>query len=177
MLFNFSALAAPGGVNDIVAFCKTTLHSIIEDLPLGKYIVGDNANVCSENLITLFSGKEKKDKPKDTFNFYLSQLQIRVEITFGIFTNKWRLFKRPLQVKLKNAGCVFLYATQLNNFCIDESTRELESLRNGTEILRYFPSDVSVASIPGNSMMCDILVQDISAMALSRPSYNVSHNK
>jgi hypothetical protein len=50
-------VAAPGGTNDIAAFRKTPLHKHIDALPVGKYIVGDNAYICSENLLTPFSGK------------------------------------------------------------------------------------------------------------------------
>ena len=50
-------IAAPGGSNDIAAFRKTPLAATVTKLPLGKYIVGDNAYVCSESLLTPFSGK------------------------------------------------------------------------------------------------------------------------
>jgi hypothetical protein len=50
-------IAAPGGSNDIAAFRKTPLAATLTKLPLGKYIVGDNAYVCSESLLTPFSGK------------------------------------------------------------------------------------------------------------------------
>jgi hypothetical protein len=50
-------IAAPGGSNDIAAFRKTPLAQSVNQLPLGKYIVGDNAYVCSESLLTPFAGK------------------------------------------------------------------------------------------------------------------------
>ena len=50
--------AAPGGSNDIAAFRKTLLAGIVANgLPVGKYIVGDNAYTCGEHLLTPFSGK------------------------------------------------------------------------------------------------------------------------
>ena len=58
---------------------------------------------------------------KDTYNFYLSQLRIRIEMSLGLLTNKWRILRRPLQVKLKNAGKVFMCLCRLYNFCIDEN--------------------------------------------------------
>jgi hypothetical protein len=45
-------IAAPGGTNDIAAFRKTPLQKNVHELPLGKYIIGDNAYICSENLLT-----------------------------------------------------------------------------------------------------------------------------
>ncbi len=32
-----------------------------------------------------------------TTDYHLSQLTIRIEMTFGIFMNKWRLFQRPFR--------------------------------------------------------------------------------
>ena len=55
-------------------------------LPIRKFVIGENAYVCSETLLTPFSGREKNDPEKDAFNFYLSQLQIHIEQTFGLMT-------------------------------------------------------------------------------------------
>ena len=43
-------------------------------------MVGDNAYICSETLLTPFSGVEKDDPSKDALNFYLSQMRIRANI-------------------------------------------------------------------------------------------------
>ena len=48
-------LHQPGGSNDIAAFRKTPLAQLVTQLPLGKYLVGDNAYVCSESLLTPFA--------------------------------------------------------------------------------------------------------------------------
>ena len=82
--------------------------------------IGDNAYVCSETLLTPFSGIEKDDTSKDAFNFYLSQLRIHIEQTFGLMTGKWRILCHPPQIKLKNVGKVFMFITRLHNFCINE---------------------------------------------------------
>ena len=105
--FIYAALAAPGGANDIAAFRKTTLFEMVQRLPLGKYIIGDNAYVCTEHLLTPFSGEEKNQVEKDAYNFFISQLRTRIEMAYGHFVNKWGVFKKPLQVKLKHAGKFF----------------------------------------------------------------------
>jgi hypothetical protein len=125
--FVYACLAAPGGVNDIAAYRKTSLMKKIEELPIGRYVVGDNAYICTEHLLTPFAGEQKKESAvNDSFNFYLSQLRIRIEMTFGRFVNKWRIFRRPLQVNLKNVGKVFLCATRLHNFCINEKILSMQ---------------------------------------------------
>ena len=101
--FVYVCVAAPGSTNNITAFKKTRLHKIVENLPPGYFVAaGDNVYPCSEHLLTPFSVGEKLAPEKDAFNFYLSQLQIRIEMTFGFMTNKWRILQKPLQTKLKN---------------------------------------------------------------------------
>jgi DDE superfamily endonuclease len=183
--FVFACLAAPGGANDISAFRMTKLPELIECLPVGKYVVGDNAYICTEHLLTPFSGNQRKDASRDAYNFYLSQLRIRIEMTFGVFVNKWQIFKRPLQVELKHLGKLFMCATRLHNFCISE---QLESgmadplLQQQQDIVResgFLPSvaPLTVTSVRGNSIMRDLLVEHIQSMALSRPAYNLRRNQ
>jgi len=81
--FVYAAVAAPGGANDIAAFKKTQISQMIQKLPPRRYVIGDNAYVFSETLLTPFSGNEKKDPAKDAFNFYLSQLRIRI-LSLGV---------------------------------------------------------------------------------------------
>ena len=92
--FVYACVAAPGGVNDIAAFRKTSLSQMIRSLPAGKFIAGDNAYVCLEHLLTPFSGDKQQDPQKDAYNFYLSQLRIRIEQAFGSMTTKWRVFEK-----------------------------------------------------------------------------------
>ena len=58
-------MAAPGGLNDIYAFHKTTLNGILAHLPIGKYVIGDNAYICSEHVLTHFSDDQQNDPRKD----------------------------------------------------------------------------------------------------------------
>lgn len=118
--FTFAALAAPGGQNDIKAFRGTKLFQYLDSTPIGKYIIGDNAYVCGEHLLTPFPGQQRSNTTKDAYNFFLSQLRIRIEMTFGRFVNKWRVFLCPLRIKLKFIGPIFMSATRLHNFCINE---------------------------------------------------------
>ncbi len=53
------SVAAPGGTNDIAAFWKTSLHKFVERLPLGKYILGGDAYICTEHVLTPFPGEQK----------------------------------------------------------------------------------------------------------------------
>jgi hypothetical protein len=177
--FLFAAVAAPGGTNDITAYRKTGLSNKIENLPLGKYVIGDNAYICTEHLLTPFSGSQKKDKKNDAYNFHLSRFRIRIEMTFGRFVNKWRLFKNPVAVKLQNLGRLIICATRLHNFCINEGeTVSVPDWNSDPEPIAYLPSDPedNVVNVDGNSMLRDILVEDLYENGLVRPNYNCNRN-
>ena len=190
--FTFLAAAAPGGANDIVAFRRCKLQEKINSLPVGQYVVGDNAYVCSEHLLTPFSGNEKFESRKDSFNFYISQLRIRIEMAFGMMANKFQILKRPVSIGVESIGKLILTIGKLHNFCIDErlamtpetavprtpaarTRNNDDDSTTSTEVdevpndFRYLPSDVTVVDVEGSSMMRDLLVEKIAAAGLRRP--------
>ena len=175
--FVFVALAAPGRTSDVVALRKTPLCGLIESLPLGRYVIGDNAYVCTEHLLTPFAGEQRRNPQNDTYNYHLSQLRIRIEMTFGRFMLRWRLFRQPLQVKLKNVGKVFLTAARLHNFVENERLQQpvVVSIQDdeGQEI--FLPSDES-EQVDGNSMMRDILVAQVYNSGQAQPTANQRRN-
>ena len=160
MSFCVCCSCIPGGTNDIAAFRKTTLAQLIEKLPLGTYVIADNAYICTEHLLTPFPGEQKKEAAKDAYNFYLSQLRIRIEMTFGRFVNKWRIFKRPLHLSLKNTARVYLCATRLHNYCINEGPHNhaATSSDDDDEVDVFIPSSYDTAPVPGTSVMQEILM-------------------
>jgi DDE superfamily endonuclease len=130
-------------------------------------------------------GVQKDEVFKDAYNFYLSQVHIRIEMAFGLLCNKWRILQRPLQVNIKNAGKVFLCCARLQNFVINnERLQVLERSVVGDDDqggdndneLSFLPSDTTIAPIAGNSIMRDVLVQRITNLCLVRPEYNLQRN-
>ena len=41
--FVYAALAAPGGANDISAYRKKRFNEMVQNLPIRKFVIGDNA--------------------------------------------------------------------------------------------------------------------------------------
>ena len=116
-------------------------------------------------------------------------MRIRIEMAFGLLCGKWAVLQRRLQLDLKNAGKLFMCCARLHNYVINERI-----LRNSDNMLvvadpiagevdysgddtTFLASDVQVSTIPGNSIMRDILVQRVSDLALVRPQYNLERNK
>ena len=150
---------------------------MISGLPLGRYVIGDNAYVCTEHLLTPFPGTQRSEPEKNNYNFYLSQLRIRIEMTFGRFANRWRLFQRPVQVKLKNLGKLFMCAAMLHNFCEDKRQQlPIGATFNGGDAAIPFPLPNPTQTVQGNSMMRDILVERILHSGLVRTNLNLLRN-
>jgi hypothetical protein len=115
----FASIMCPGKTNDVNAYRHSKIAELIESLPVGYFVVGDNAYVNSNHLLVPYPGENIPDD-EDAFNFFLSQLRIRVENTFAQLVGKWGVLWRPLTVPLRKQSPLVLCLCQLHNFCIDE---------------------------------------------------------
>jgi hypothetical protein len=73
------------------AFYGTRLATFSAEISTGYYVVADNAYTLSVTLLIPYS--DKRYPAKDVFNFYLSQLRIKIEQVSGEF-------KKPSKLKL-----------------------------------------------------------------------------
>lgn len=64
---------------------------------------------------------------KDSFNYHLSAMRQVIERAFGLLTQRWGIFWRPLRVSMSKWGLVCTVAAKLHNFCIDEGMAILPS--------------------------------------------------
>ena len=60
---------------------------------------------------------------KDAFNFYHSQLRIRIECAFGMLTHRWAILRSaiPMNVTVHKTVALVLALARLRNYCIDEN--------------------------------------------------------
>jgi DDE superfamily endonuclease len=86
--FLFIAFAGPGVMSDKDAFGKTTLRDLVEGLPFGICIIGDAAYCPGEHLVPVYQGLCKTEARYDNFNYYASQVRIRIEMAFGMMSMK-----------------------------------------------------------------------------------------
>ena len=87
--FIFLGVVAPGKTNDNVAYLRArALKEAINKLPIGLYFLGDAAYTLLETLLIPFTGSQRDDPDNDAYNFYLSQLRIRIEMAFGALVCK-----------------------------------------------------------------------------------------
>jgi hypothetical protein len=114
------------------------------------FVVGDNAYVCTEHLLTPFCGNNRIIPENDAYDFYLSQLRIRVEMAFGLLKTKWRILRTALKLPLAEALIIFQVCCCINErLQLDNEVRIERMYGSGEMQLRYIPSDISSAPIRG----------------------------
>ena len=182
--FQFFGIVAPGKCGDQVAFERTPLFQYAQQLPDSFYIIGDAAYSVGEKMLTPFTGGHRGDPSKDAYNFFLSQLRIRIEMSFGLLTNKWRILHAPLQTLLELSSEVLMSCAQLHNFCIDEDGEHRGSSTDAVLACvepdnrsqfgwGYTPTVHNFRSIPGTSIMRDMLLRKVTQQGMQRPPANL----
>jgi DDE superfamily endonuclease len=119
--FMYMAAAEPGSAPDINAFKRTMLPQILAALPLGYFIIGDCAYPPSEHLVPVFGGTSRLNADNDNCNYYLSQCRIRVEMAFGMMTNRFGLLRSPLRVNPAHVRVLMQTIARLHNYCLNEN--------------------------------------------------------
>eukprot|EP00644_Phytophthora_capsici_P018163 jgi/Phyca11/68342/gw1.25.311.1 len=105
--FTAFSVNSPGGMNDSYAFQKWKLSQVLQEISGPYFVIGDNAYL--------------DDRPeRDSYNFHVSQLRIRVEMAFGLLVNTWRILKQPLLVSLRHCRILISACFRLHNFCITQ---------------------------------------------------------
>jgi hypothetical protein len=193
--FTAVSINSPGGMNDALAFQRWHLSKFLQKIPDGYFVIGDNAYVQTRVVLTPYNKAQLDGRPdRHNYNFFVSQLRIRVEMAFGLLVNKWRILKRPLCVKLRNCRIVVMAAMRLHNFCISQRVleNETDSLRqirgliqevrhwNNGEANEFHPSTVELSdgthiSILDERVRSD-LVEHIASHNLQRPERNIARN-
>lgn len=190
--FIYFAVAAPGRTNDARAILKCEqLQILLDSLKEGNFfLVGDNAYVLCDEMLIPFSGNSMSEINR-TYNFFLSQLRIRIEMAFGRLTTKWRIFRRDLENKMDTVSKICRVAAKLHNYVIDEALvvgdDDIDVYDGAPRNLGYLPhhpEDIGESVVPEDGYVIPVgfsarrtaIVEEIARMCLSRPARNVQRN-
>ena len=194
--FIYIAFAAPGKTNDLLAFRRcNALRRWIDDIhtrfDARYYLIGDNAYLLHDSMLIPYSGTSREDPAKDAYNFYLSEMRIRIEMSFGLLTTKWRIFRRETYYDLSKTRDLVQVAARLHNFVINFNIaagnsaylhEEIDPLNDNSLGLAYHPTveedDPSAVNpiAAGSSQRRVYITQEIRALGLSRPQRNIDRN-
>ena len=119
-LHSHSICTGAGKTNDYKAYVSSCIKDLIESLPEGYFVVGDNAYVNTNHMLVPYPGKLSFQSKEDTFNFYMSQLRVRIENAFALLVRRWGVLQKALQMPLRFQPTLIKAVCCLHNFCIDE---------------------------------------------------------
>jgi hypothetical protein len=178
--FLYFAVAAPGSYPDANALALTGLQQWIDSLPHGFFVVADNAYIISEHTLIPFSGSQQNAPQHSCYNYFLSQLRIRVEQAFGQYSVKWRVIRKPLETSLSTSSKILTTCARLHNFIIENNWQCNEEITAAdfvgdlSEI--YRPSLSKFNTQAGASLLRNRIVSYIEENGYRRPSYNRLRN-
>ena len=119
----------PGSTSDCLAFEGMSLYHRLENslLAKGLCLFGDNAYLNSVYMATPYKSASGS---RDDYNFFHSQLRIRIECAFGMFTQRWGILRCmiPKKITLKKTVALVMCLAKLHNFCIDERETSISPL-------------------------------------------------
>ena len=87
--------------------------------------MGDAAYTLTKHLLIPFTGTQKDEPDNDAFNFYLSQMRIRIEMAFGLLVKKFSILKKPMKQRLRLVSMIVLCCATLHNFIINKENTEI----------------------------------------------------
>lgn len=116
----YLSASSPGSANDRVAYKNSKIGDFIDKLPLDYVVLADAAYDPSEHCLPMYFGMSRHDTKYDSYNYYASQLRIRIEMCFGMMTRKFEILDCPLKTKLSKAILILHTIGRLHNYCINE---------------------------------------------------------
>jgi hypothetical protein len=115
------SIVFPGSTSDCLAFEGMSLFRKLEEglLATGLCLFGDNAYLNTSYMATPYTGAAAGSK--DAYNFYHSQVRIRIECAFGMLTHRWSMLRKalPMGISLRRSVALVVALAKLHNFCID----------------------------------------------------------
>ena len=152
--FTFLGIGGPGVTKDRQGVKESGLYKKVQALPKGYICVADCAYIAPEKMIPTFGGDLALKRDNDHFNFYLSQLRIRIEMAFGLMTKKWGILQCPLTNSLVSIKHLICCIARLHNFCIDERLAASTSASSSTSTSAASPaSTATLASSPATATL------------------------
>jgi hypothetical protein len=136
-------------------------------------------------LTPIYGGNEGRRVENDTYNFFASQLRIRIEMAFGLMVRKWCILQHPSHVPLKHIKFMLIAIAKLHNFCINERIQTTPNFRLFNEEQELYGGDdnermLRIAALlfeyesnaeiwSGNSINRENMKSRIIALKLTRP--------
>jgi hypothetical protein len=90
----------PGSCSDKNLWSMSMIgQNITQVIPKGMHLVGDAGYTLTSTMMIPYNITEEMSREEKRFNYLHSSTRICVERAFGLLKGRWRIFKRPLNMK------------------------------------------------------------------------------
>lgn len=144
--FTYIDVGTNGRVNDATVFSKSSLNKAIEqnllNIPSNSVFVGDDAFPLRTNLLKPYPRSAPLSLQQRVFNYRLSRARRISENAFGILVERFRIFEKPIPMKVETTECIIKATCALHNWLRKTTSRtyfptgcvDIEDIENGTII-------------------------------------------
>jgi hypothetical protein len=177
-----------GSSSDCLAFEASTLYNRLEYnhiLAPGLSLFGDNAYLNATYMATPYTNVSHGSK--DDYNFFHSQLRIRIECAFGMLVHRWAILQTalPCGISIQRTIALVNALAKLHNFCIERN--EMNSVESSIDD-RFRIENNELGFVPlEETNNCDVAVplqlldggnhlDDISRLERRRHDRNTTQN-
>jgi DDE superfamily endonuclease len=181
--FQFLGVAGPGVMSDRDAVRTSGLLDLLRGIPAPYVAIGDAGYTAFEFLATIFNAYFARNLMYDNFNFYASQLRIRVEMAFGLLAMKWEILHKALRIHPTNLWRLVVALGRLHNFRINQREAEYTGFSQAEVVGLFVPSqpqrgdgtpilqaDEELPFVTGESARREYMARDIQRRGLFRPT-------
>lgn len=128
-------------------------------LALPYFIIGDAAFPRGRHIVRPYPERSNFTPPKKVFNLRLSHARQCIERAFGILVQRFRIFRKPIQLKLENVERVVRAAVCLHNwFHADEDMEEFSEANDPPTMLTEEDpaSEMNRVNVPGVDVAAEL---------------------
>ena len=105
----YFGVVSPGSTSDNISYTQADeLKAVLSSLPCGLFGLGDAIYTFSEHLLIPFAGADRLDPAQDAFNYYLSQLHIRVGMAFGRLVKKFGILRGKVGGSVEHVSAILI---------------------------------------------------------------------
>jgi len=141
-------------------------------------------------LVIPFTGSQRNNRANDAFNYFLSQLRIRVEMVFGLLVNKFRILSGKVLGSLERITAILCACARLHNYIIkqDGPFDDIAELEEENKIVADPDAPFGMAYLPvvpnedfevydGTSFTREAIVDYIKEYDIGRPLHNIKRRE
>ena len=122
---------------------------------------GDNAYLNTPYMATPYAAVS--GGTKDAYNFYHSQLRIRIECTFGILTHRWAILRSaiPVNIRIEKTVALVMALAKLHNYCINAKDNDISANTARDEWISEINGAVPLVRVEGHNEGSDVVPEQL----------------